>query len=509
MRRALAILLTGVALAGGAWADPLVDAAQAGNTEQALALIEDGAEVAAMGGDGATALHWAVHHGDRALAERLLEAGADVSATNYFGATPMIEAALLGDAEMIEILLDAGADVESPNRDGQTALMTVARTENLEAARLLLERGADPDRQEDWRGQTALMWAAAQSRPAMVRLLLEHGADPNVRSKVNDYPRHITAEARYVWRPPSGWTALLLASRQGCLECVQALLDAGADIDLANPEGVSPLLIAAMNLHFDVGAYLLQRDANPDKWDWRGRNPLYAVIDVNTLPHGGRADIPSTDETGALELARMLLEAGANPNLQLKLNPGYRNTKDDRGADRELTVGATPLLRAAKAFDTEAVALLAEYDPLVDLPNDNGTTPLMIAAGMGSSTIDTRGYYDTPDTQRQSIATLTMLLEMGADINARNNGGETALFAAAQWGWTEVVDFLVTNGARLDIANADGHSALDIALGRGRRSTEPNEETAARIRELMAEQGIDVEEPTRASRENGAAEDPA
>jgi ankyrin repeat protein len=481
---------------GAALADPLVDAVEAGDSAAAMRLIGEGADVRATSPDGTTALHWAVYNSDAELVSRLLREGADVSAVNHYSSTPMMEAAVFGDVAIMAMLLEAGADVESPNADGQTALMVVARTENLDAARLLLAHGADVNAVEQWRGQTPVMWAAAQNRAGMVELLLDSGADPNARSFINEHRRQITAEPRYIWRPISGWTPLLLAAREGCGACVAHLLDAGADIDMGNPENVTPLLIATMNFHFDTARLLVERGANPDKWDWRGRTPLYMAIDLNTLPHGGRADLPSTDATAPLELARLLLEAGANPNLQIKLNPGYRNTKDDRGSDNNLTIGTTALARAAKAFDVAAIRLLAEYDPLVDLPNDSGLTPLMLAAGTGSLERDTRGTFNTPDTQARSIAAIDALLEMGADINNTATNGQSALFGAAGWGWTDVVTHLAQRGAQLDLRDNSGATALDAAMGRisrGLRSAVVvHEETGARLIELMEAQGIEI-----------------
>jgi ankyrin repeat protein len=497
MKRLALLAVSSFALmAGAALAEPLLDAAEAGDDATALSLIDDGADVGVTAPDGTTALHWAIYNGDAELAARLIEEGADIDAVNHYGATPMSEAAVRGDVAILEMLLEAGADVETPNADGQTALMVIARTENLEAARLLLEHGADVNAVEQWRGQTPVMWAAAQSRADMVKLLLDQGAEPNTMSFVNEHERQITAEPRYIWRPVSGWTPLLLAARQSCEDCVAHLLDAGADIDMANPENVSPLLISIMNFHFDTGRLLLERGANPDKWDWRGRNPLYAAIDLNTLPHGGRADLPTTDQTSALEMARLLLEAGANPNLQIKLNPGYRNTKDDRGSDNSLTIGTTPLARAAKAFDVDAINLLAQYDTIADLPNDSGLTPLMMAAGTGSLERDTRGTFNTPDTQQRSIAAIDALLAMGADINAVAGNGQSALFGAAGWGWTDVVTHLAENGAKLDLADNDGNTALDAAMGRISRglraATVVHEETGAKIEELMRAQGLEI-----------------
>src|SRR5690606_31172478 len=207
--------------------------------------------------------------------------------------------------------------------------------------------------------------------------------------------------------------------------------------------------------------------ANVDKWDWRGRTPLFIAADLNTLPHGGRPDIPSTHETTAMGPAGRMPEAGAKPNPHTKLKPDYRNTTDDRGSDGNIqAAGVTALMRAAKAFDLEMIRLIGQYDPVVDLQSDRGLTALMIAAGSGSLERDTRGDYVSPDTQQRSIAAIRALLEMGADINAVDSGGQSALFAAAGWGWTDVVTFLAENGARLDLRDNNGNIALDAAAGR-------------------------------------------
>src|SRR5262249_15822914 len=256
----------------------------------------------------------------------------------------MSEAAINGNVAILDRLLKSGADAESPNADGQTALMVVARTTNVDAAKLLLSRGANVNAVEKWREQTALMWAAAESQPAMVKLLVAARADVNARSKVNNWERQVTAEARAIARPSGGLTPLLYAARQGCLECTKVLVEGGADVDLGDPDNVSPLLLATLNGRFDVAAYLISKGANVNKWDWWGQSPLYAAVDMNTLPHGGRPDRPSLDETTSLQLIQTLLEKGANPNLQLKLLPPFRSLGADRGVDSMLTIGTTPLL---------------------------------------------------------------------------------------------------------------------------------------------------------------------
>jgi ankyrin repeat protein len=341
----------------------------------------------------------------------------------------------------------------------------------------------------------------------MVKLLIERGAAVDARSAVNDWPRQVTGEPRRMYRPFGGLTPLLFAAREGCLECTRALIEAGAKLDLPDPRGVTALFLAIDNFHFDTAKVLIEAGANPNKWDWWGRTPLYSAVDVNTMPHGGRADRRSEDATTSLEIIEMLLQAGAWPNVQLKLLPPYRHIGDDRGCDNMLVTGTTPLLRAAKTFDTAAIKLLIAHGANLDLPNDGGVTPVMAAAGLGSVECDPRGYgpgiphYTTADVEAKSIEALTLLLDAGANLHARTlNGramarsaGRTALFGAAFWGWSDVVDFLVARGARIDVAEQGGLTPVDAALGRagghGRGSTiEVYEDTAARLRELCAQQ---------------------
>src|SRR6266853_6231737 len=371
------LVLVALLLASAA---PLVDAVKSGDRAAALALIDRRADVNVAESDGTTPLHWAVHQNDLDLVDRLIRAGANVKAANDYGVTPMSEAAVVGNAALIDRLLKAGADVESPNADGQTALMVVTRTSYVDAATILLNHGAKVNGAEPWRGQTALRWAVAQNQSAMVRALVAAGADVNARSKVNNWQRQVTAEPRAIYRPAGGLTPLLYAAREGCIDCAKYLADAGADLNLADPEQVSPLLLSVLNGHFDLAAYLIQKGANPGKWDWYGRTPLYAAVDLNTLPRGGRPDQPSLDTTTSLQIVEQLLAAGANPNPELKLAPPFRNIGNDRGLDGLLTIGATPLLRAAKALDAPAIKILLEKGANLSLSNNRGITPVMAAA---------------------------------------------------------------------------------------------------------------------------------
>ena len=470
----------------------LVEAAKSGDRPAALALIGQRADVNAPEADGTTALHWAVHHDDLELADRLLRAGADANATNDYGATPMSTAAVVGSAAMIARLLEAGAGVESPNADGQTALMLVARTGRVEAARVLLDKGANVNAVETWRGQTALMWAAAQNQPAMVRTLAAAGADVNARSTVNNWARQVTAEPRAVYRPAGGWTPLLYAAREGCVECVGILAEAGARLDMADPEGISPLLMAVINTQYDLAADLIRRGANPNQWDLWGRTPLYAAVDLNTIPRGGRPDRPSLDRTTSLDIIEILLDAGANPNARLKLSPPFRNIGNDRGLDGMLTTGATPLLRAAKGLDAPAIRVLLAHGADLSLPNARGMTPIMAAAGLGSVDADTRGFYLTEDVEERAIASLALLIEAGGEIDSKDARGLTPLHEAARWGWNGVVQYLVDRGADLHATDARGRTPVDSAMGRaggnsrGGQRIDVHEDTAELLEQLAA-----------------------
>ncbi len=481
-RRVCSVRLSLIAAAmwlAGPWtlasAEGIVEAAKINDAAAVRAQLERGTDVNAHAPDGTTALHWAVYNGDADLVARLVAAGADVNARNDYDSTPLGEAAVVGNPAIVRKLLDAGAQVNAVGPDGETPLMVVARGNGVEAARLLIDHGANVNAREQWRGQTALIWAAAQSQPGMVKLLLEHGADPNVQSAANEWQRQVSAEKRRMYRPYGGMTALMYAAREGCVECADALVAGGADMDISDPRGVTALVIALENLHFDFAASLVKAGATLDVWDWWGRSPLYVAVDMDTLPQGGRPDRRSTDRTTALQVVEQMLDAGANPNLQLKLTPPYRARGPDRGCDGLLTTGATPLLRAAKTFDVPAIKLLIAHGARVDLPTDTGVTPLMAAAGYGSVECDIRAYgnhYVADDIEEKSIAAIQVLLGAGADVNAVTTGGrrghgpgQTALFGAAFWGWNDVVKFLAAEGAKIDAADTEHRTALDAALG--------------------------------------------
>jgi uncharacterized protein len=443
--------------------------------------------------DGTTPLHWAVRQDDRELVARLLHAGADVAAANRYGVTPIYLAAVNGSTAMLTQLLDAGANVNAIGTDGETVLMTVARGGHVEAAHVLIDRGATVDAREAWHGQTALMWAAAQGHPAMLSVLLEHGADVNARSALEQWERQITAEPRDKWLPPGGLTPLLFAAREGCLECIPVLTKAGADISATTPDGISPVVIALINGHYDVAGALVDAGTNPNLADYTGRTALYAAIDFNTMPSSNRpAPQVLENRLTALDVAQRLLEHGAEPNPLLARLPPYR-AKLDRGNDGLLGAGTTPFLRAAKAGDLPAMKLLLAHgaDPTL-APTRSGINPLMAAAGLGTTEQDTAGRYKT---QQDSIAAIELLLGLGMDVNATATDGRTALHGAALQGYDDVIKFLAAHGAALDAQDKDGFLPLDMALGKaggfGFSGAEGvlREDTAVLLRQLMSSAG--------------------
>jgi uncharacterized protein len=466
----------------------LFSALQSEDPETALYALTQGADARAKQPDGTTPLHYAAHFASVPVVTALLKAGADANARTEFGALPLAEAASNGNVEVIRLLLKAGADVESANPEGQTALMVVARAGQLDAARTLLKAGAKVNAQEQWGGQSALMWAAAQGHPEMIKLLLKAGANVNARGAIREWQRRITQEPRPKGMNRGGFTPLLYSAREGCIECARELLAGGADINLADPDQSTALVVALLNLHFDYASFLIKAGADVNRWDLYGQTPLYIAIDMNTLPKGGRPDLPSEDFTTGLQVAEQLLAAGANPNIQLKLRPPYRNYIFDRGGDQVLATGATTLIRAAKGGDVEAVKLLLKYKANVALPNEEGVTPLMVAAGMGHGANPTRGRYKTDE---QAAECTQLLLAAGGAINQTvPRTARTALHSAAAHGWTETVKLLAAKGADLEAVDSRGLRPIDHAAGRYERAflepePKPYQETMRTLRELI------------------------
>ena len=416
---------------------------------------------------GSTPLLLAASSNDVAQVKQLLKAGANPNVRNKLDATPLSEAAFHSNSEIIEALLDAGADPNTPGADGQTPLMLVARGTNVGAAEMLLKKGANPRARESQRQQTALMWAAANSQGPMTRLLVEVGADLDAKTATDLMTPLVSAEPRAQPRSPGGMTALMFASREGCLDCVAAMIEKGAAVDLPDPEGVTPLLWAIWNTRFDVARYLIEHGANVNRWDWWGRTPLYLAVDYVTLPHGGRPDQPSLDRTLPIDIVRLLLDKGADPNPQLKMTAPLRATGNDRGLDPMLAPGTTPLIRAAKAMDVESMQALLEHGADISLTTSRSMTATLAASGMGSTDADTRGYYTSSDVQERAIAALDLMFRHGGPINGKaGQFAQVPLHGAAFWGWNRVVEYLLQKGADISLADSRGYTAVDYAMGR-------------------------------------------
>jgi ankyrin repeat protein len=428
--------------------------------------------------DGSTPLQWAVYGGDVAEARRLLRAGADVSLANHYGATPMSLAAEVGNTDMLKVLLEAGADADSPNADGQTALMAVARTGMVDAARLLLDHGATVDAKEKWGGQTALMWASARRHPEMMRLLISRGADVNARSIDRDYQRHVTAEGRPKSLDSGGLTPLLYAARENCMACVAVLLEHAADIDLPDPDGVTPLHVAIMNANWDLARQLILSGADVNQWDIYGEAPLFTAIDLRSRIDGGRASIDPPNTTTGLAILNLLLERGADPNMQLFFKPA-----NARGTTT--TRGATPLTRAATNGDLEVVKILLAHGADATLTLADRQTPIhAVLAGRS--------------TEPQALELVRVLHKAGADVNVvalvnhrEEIRGGTALHYAVRKRFKAVIKELASYGIDLNAVDQDGLTALDYTQSRGfmpfmALQTPLYREEAALLRELGA-----------------------
>lgn len=471
--------------------DALRAAVEAGDIHGMSQLAADASDVNVASADGTTALHLAVLNNDAELATQLLKAGADVDVTTRYGITPIYLAALNGSAEILDALLAAGADPNREYREGESALMTATRTGDFATVKLLLDKGADVDHSEAWHGQTALMWAAAQGHAHLLALLVEHGADVNATSNLEEWERQVTDEPREKWLPPGVMTPLLFAAREGCVDCVRELLKAGAAIDAVTPKGISALLMAIINGHYDAAWTLVEAGANVNLNDDTNRSPLYAAVDFNTMPESNR---PSPDvyvnQHNSLELIALLLDKGADPNVQLSKQAPYR-LKLDRGNDTMLRTGTTPFLRAAKGADVAAMRLLLEHGADASLATDQGIDALMTAANLGTKESDATGRYKN---EAGMIEALRICLEQGLNVNTQAADGRTAIFGAAIFGLDEVVSFLHAQGAQLNVQDKQGLSPLDAAMGKaggfGFTGSDGvfQESTVALIQKLLANQ---------------------
>jgi ankyrin repeat protein len=474
-------------LAGSSAVD-LVEAVRDGDREAVRFLLSESADVNAAQADGATPLAWAVHRDDVETAKLLINAGADVNAANVYGITPLSLACTNRNTVLVDQLLKAGANPNLAQDSGETPLMTCTRTGTEEGARSLLVQGADVNVKTLERGQTALMWAAA-GQPAIVRMMVEHGADVHARSKrlglytpriskatqsnpITGTPVHQGfRETIYHPKFKGGFTPLMFASQAGDVESARALLAAGADVNEGTEETGPPLLLAASYGNQQVALLLLEKGADPKATDGYGMTALHWALEEGVVGmSGGHTETdPYWVHPNMPELVKALLEKGADPNARIQHDfMPYHIHRWGRGAQQEppqvSQTGATPFLFAAASGDVPAMRILLEGGSDPRIATFDGTTPLMVAAGLGVN-LGMRGYDGVGDLiRRNALESVQLAWELGNDVNAVGPDGRTALHGAALYGLTEVIDFLAEKGADLDAQDMWGQTAMSIAL---------------------------------------------
>jgi ankyrin repeat protein len=479
--RLIPLFLSGMSLFAAASEAPLAEAAREKDRAGLRALLARRVDVNASQADGMTALHWAAYQDDLEAVELLIRAGANAKAANRYGVTPLSLACTNGNEAIVALLLKAGADPNTSLPGGETALMTAARTGKTEAVKVLLAHGADVHAKESGRGQTALMWAAAEGHVAVVELLIQAGADVHARLD-------------------SGFTPLLFAVREGRIGVVRALLKAGADVNetirpgpassarklaYRGPRpGTSALVLAVANAHFELAAVLLDAGADPNA-SLPGLTALHIISDVRKPGLGDNDPAPEgSGNMTSLELVKKLVAKGANPNARMtrRINLGATNLN---------TLGATPFFLAAKTADAELMRTLAALgaDPL--LTNADNSTPLMAAAGLG-----TRSPGEDAGTESEVLEAMQVALDLGADVNAVDSNGETALHGAAYKNLPRAVELLVSKGARIDVWNRKnkyGWTPLAIASGYRFGNFKPSPVTVAVFHRVMKAAGVSTE----------------
>jgi ankyrin repeat protein len=500
MSRSHRSLIVALLVAGGlplsATASPLIDAVKRQDAVAVNAVLDRGADVNASENDGTTALHWAAQLDDLKTVELLLDAGAAPAAPNRFGVTPLELAANNGNGDVVARLLAAGADPNARSREGQTPLMSAALNGRVGAVEALLAAGATVDAAESYRGQTALMLAAGEGNVDAVHALLAAGAKVAAQSK-------------------SGFTPLLFAVRNAQLETVRVLLEQGANVDDLAPDGTSALNVAIVNAFYEVASVLLDHGADPNLPDARA-SPLHTIawlrIPGATDRAAGVGELATAaprplGKVTSLELARKLLEHGADPNVRVDwpemkfeaLGGTARNPPGLLLGRHLLTYnGATAFYVAAKNGDHEYMRLLAAGGADPSITNRFGITPLMVAAGLDTWEGETPGpHTGLPEAER--LEAVKLAIELGNDVNAaadfgnyrmvgepeytllyypHNLGelmelgvgdprwsGSTALHGSIISNQPSITQYLVDHGANLEAKTATGWTALMMTRG--------------------------------------------
>ena len=475
------LAMSGVGVAGQDV--PLMEAVRHGDTAAVRALLDEGGDVNAPEVDGTTVLHRAVHRDRLDLADLLIRAGANVRAANRYGVAPLSLACLNGSEAMVARLLEAGADPETAQPGGETALMTAARTGNADVVRQLLARGADVNATEEWKGQTALMWAAAEDNAAAVKALIAGGADIGARSRVSPGVAELGNR---------GFTAFTFAARAGAIGAAEVLLEAGASVNETLADGTSALILAVMSARYEMAAFLLDHGADPNAAG-QGWTALHQIVWTRRPNRGFNTVFQAPKgRVDSLSLVEELLAHGADIDARATTRRAPRTVT---GRNLLRVTGTTPLFLAAHRVDVDLIRLLIESgaDPL--LPNADGTTPLMAAAGVG---LYNPG--ENPGTAEESAEAVRLFLEAGGDPTTVDANGDTALHGAAYWDSPGAVELLLAANPQLDldVVNNHGWTPLRVADGvmvEAGTALHFGPAVAAQLRALLKERGLPVPDP--------------
>jgi len=521
-------------------------AAENGDAAMVEALLSAGANFNSTTRLGRYApLHLASKMGHGEVISALLGNGQDPNVAAISGMTPLHYAAASGSAEAVDVLVGYGAQINVRDHEGkQTPLMFAAALNRVQVVEALTRYGADLEafsRVVDMRARGTMDRMAGDRRNEVISAFQEQsgGGDPSWRPNTRQVQTAVKAANAVLAQGPEafvdaeegelldgavaagvssfedlvgghgGFTALIHAVREGHVESAQALLDAGADINaVTEGDGSSPLLVAMINGHFDLGLFLVSQGADANLASVAGTTPLYAVLNVHWAPKARYPQPGAQKQQNAdyLETMETLLKAGADPNMRLKKHLWYMGYTFDQL--RVNTTGATPFWRAAYGTDVSAMKLLVAYgaesglatmkvpgrrrgpvrEDLSGLPSladgDPAVFPIHAASGVGyGESFAGQAHRHVPDGWMPSIRYLVE--ELGADVNARDVNGFSPVHHAAARGDNELILYLVEKGADVTLVGRSGQTTVDMANGPFQR-IQPFPETIALLEGMGA-----------------------